>query len=790
MPLKAAITLCLVLLATGHAVELRVATFNIGAHLVVEPGRAAYFDYGLGPPGTPDHDSVREILRRIDADVVALQEIHSADINAGHVDALANGLGYTHRFLSTTAFAFDTNLRVIFFSRFPFLSNTAIASPSGARDLTRLIPAVKIDIPGTTRDPVLIAAHLKSGSGASDLFQRAVEMRRLTDHLNALNLTADDNFLILGDFNLSDSDRTFTVLPPSGLPDLFDLGDDILYPIHYFTAPLDYFSSPAVNRIIPRQLNNSTVTFKSQTSGSESAIDLFMVSPIIGSRPLHTEIYNSALDTSNSSGLPKAGAPLAAGTSTAASDHFAVFGDVELDPALPYVFEAPGKTVSETFPRFNGTYDPYPWVVTGGSWQGVDDGSSTVRGFRSYGPAADPSLGLLPGTAGNTATATLANHSTSVLSALKISYTAEQWRSAFGGTADGLGVELITGGSSRPLPQLTYQPAPSFANGPIPGGNSTVKSMIVTGLSVAPGATFELKFTLSPGPGGGLLPGDVFINEFSYDDNGADDTEFVEIAVGPGYTGPLGNINLLLYNGAGGATYDSHALSSFTIGSLTSSGHRIFSKPIEDIQNGAPDGFALVVNGVVTQFISYEGQFTATAGAAMGMTSMNVGFTQTGSEPVGKSSIGLTGSGGIGSSFNWAKFDGIDYSAGQKNHNQTFTAPAQPQGISIDDLSVTFLSDSDGDGYSDADERVFGTDPEDAESRFSMNLTYGSPTAGSVALEFPTVTGRSYTVEKSTQLDVWDDVETYPGTGSPRIAVMPVDPLAPECFYRIRVTLP
>ena len=158
----------------------------------------------------------------------------------------------------------------------------------------------------------------------------------------------------MGDFNLSSTDRTFTSLPASGLPATFDLGADIVFPITYFTDPVSYFNSPAVTRIIPRQLDNSTVTFPS----SGSTIDLFLVSPVIGSRPARTEIYNSALDVSNAAGLPKSGSPLAAGTSAAASDHYAFFGDFELDPAVPYTFTAPGQTVTETFAGSRGPMIP------------------------------------------------------------------------------------------------------------------------------------------------------------------------------------------------------------------------------------------------------------------------------------------------------------------------------------------------------------------------------------------------------------------------------------------------
>ncbi|MES2659549.1 MAG: endonuclease/exonuclease/phosphatase family protein [Verrucomicrobiota bacterium] len=778
MPLRIAASLLIALATLTWGVEFRAASYNIGAHLVIPPGGGpTYFDYGIGPPGQPDHEKVREVLDRIDADVVALQEIHGADFNAGHLTALSNSLGYPHVFYAPSTNTFDTSLHVAFLSRFPFLSQTLINSPAGAKEMNRLIPVVKIDVPGTTRDPVLIGAHLKSGGEASDLFQRTVEMRRLTNYLTTLGLTNTDDFLIMGDLNLSDGDRTFSTTPGSGLPGSFVLGPDIIFPINYYTTPTAYFGNPTVTRIIPRQVDNSTVTFPS----SGSTIDLFLTSPTIGARPLHTEIYNSALDTSNTVGLPKSGSPLAAGTSAAASDHLAIFGDFELDPAVPYTFTAPGQTVSETFADFAGTYDPYPWVISGGSWNGTDNGGSKRQGFRSYGSASDPSLGFIPGTSTGSATASFVNQSTKTLSALQISFTAEQWRSAFGGGVDTLSAELIVGGVPHPLPQLTYQAPTNLPNGPITGGTSIPKNMTVTGLAIAPGTTFQLKFTFTHEASGGPPPADVFINEFSYVGTG----EFIEVVVGPGFTGSLSNITVLLYNGAGGPTYGSaHALTSFAVGAVTPSGHRIYSKSITSIQNGDPDGFALVVGGTVTRFISYGGSFSATAGSANGLTSTDILVKQSGSDGAGFSSLGLTGTGGAADNFDWIRFDSLPISPGQPNAGQTFAAP--PQGIAIDNLAVTFLSDSDGDGFSDADEAVFGTDPLDAGSRFVMTFANPSPVAGSVRLAFPAATGRSYTVESSANLSSWRNEGTYPGTGAGIVADIAIDPQEAKRFYRIR----
>jgi endonuclease/exonuclease/phosphatase family metal-dependent hydrolase len=786
------ITSAILLVSAACAVEIRVATFNIGAHF-----GETYFDYSLGEPGTPDHDSVRDILARIDADVVALQEIHSVDLLGAPDDlsVLVASLGYAYQYVPPTTGAFDTTLRAVILSRFPFLSATAIGSPPGAREITRLHPMVKVDVPETANDPVLISPHLKAGTTQADRFRRAVEMKRLTAALSAAGLTNDDNFVVLGDFNPSSTSLSFPAAP-SGLPDAYVLGNDIPFPVSYSTDPLDYFTSPSAVRLDPRQLDGSPSTYGT-TAPNGPVLDLILVSPAIAGRPHAGEIYHSTLDVSNAAGLPKAGDPLAATTSATASDHFAVFADLELDPDDPYGLLSPGQTVTENFDGFAGTRNPAHWAMTGGlSWRGTDDGSSSVPGWRAYGPAEDRAPGFLTGGAAASAVAVYQNQSAVPITALEVSLDAEQWRAVTNGAADGLNVEIQTAGQTIALPGLSFTASQSLPTGPVAGAAVTPLSALATGLTIPPGASFALRVSFLPGTNGGPLPADVFVNEFHYDNTGTDTGEFVEIAVAPGFSGDLSDISLVLYNGGTGGSYGTHSLETFTPGTTTASGHRLFSKPIAGLQNDV-EGFAVVVDSVVLHFISYEGSLTAADGPALGMTSVNIGVSQGGSDPLGQASLGLTGTGASAADFPWLKSSGA-HTPGQENTGQSFILPAAaPQGLAFDRVSVTFLADhdqdgqpdgtdpdDDNDGQTDADETAFGTDPLDPASRFQPVLARSSTPPHGFELTFPGAPGFLYTVQTSEALGTWQDLSSHTGAGQSIVVPLPMDLL--RRFFRVR----
>ena len=164
----------------------------------------------------------------------------------------------------------------------------------------------------------------------------------------------------------------------------------------------------------------------------------------------------------------------------------------------------------------------------------------------------------------------------------------------------------------------------------------------------------------------------IFINEIHYDNTGSDAGEAIEVVAPEGTN--LAGYSLVLYNGSGGASYDTKALS----GTVGASRTVTQTYPVNGIQNGAPDGVALVGPGkVAIQFVSYEGAFTAVDGPADGVVSTSIGVGEAGNEASGVS-LQLSGSGDSYGDFTWQTPRTSSF--GALNSGQTYTASGGPGG--------------------------------------------------------------------------------------------------------------
>lgn len=166
-------------------------------------------------------------------------------------------------------------------------------------------------------------------------------------------------------------------------------------------------------------------------------------------------------------------------------------------------------------------------------------------------------------------------------------------------------------------------------------------------------AVFLIAALLTATPSAAQVDGTsaVFINELHYDNDGSDVGEGVEVA-GPAGT-DLSGWRLIYYNGNGGASYGTaHTFA----GAIPDEGDGAGAVWVDvaGLQNGAPDGLALVdADGGVVQFLSYEGSFSAVDGPAIGLTSTDIGVSQSSSTPVDQS-LQLAGTGSTAADFTWS----------------------------------------------------------------------------------------------------------------------------------------
>ena len=155
----------------------------------------------------------------------------------------------------------------------------------------------------------------------------------------------------------------------------------------------------------------------------------------------------------------------------------------------------------------------------------------------------------------------------------------------------------------------------------------------------------------------GPIGGSIWINEFHYDNDGVDEGEFVELA------GPSGTVvtgwSLVLFNGFNDTAYDTVALTGTLADSDSNFGFLIIDFPTNGIQNGAPDGMALIdSNGECIELLSYEGRFSPISGPCSEFLAVDIGVaeitTTSGGSTAISSSLQRVGTGSVGPDFEWS----------------------------------------------------------------------------------------------------------------------------------------
>ena len=214
----------------------------------------------------------------------------------------------------------------------------------------------------------------------------------------------------------------------------------------------------------------------------------------------------------------------------------------------------------------------------------------------------------------------------------------------------------------------------------------------------------------------------IFINEFHYDNAGTDAGEFIEIA-GPAGT-DLTGWRIELYNGANGQQYDSDPLVGTIPAQQGGYGTVSISYAVNGIQNGNPDGIALInSSNIVVQFLCYGGTFNAINSTAAGQGCTDIGVTEGSTTPIGNS-LQLQGTGTTYGDFTWTNTP-IANTQNSPNTGQSFGAgDAAP--------SVINTSPANGAINVAADTNISITFSESVNatgSAFSLECPTGSPRA-------------------------------------------------------------
>lgn len=188
-------------------------------------------------------------------------------------------------------------------------------------------------------------------------------------------------------------------------------------------------------------------------------------------------------------------------------------------------------------------------------------------------------------------------------------------------------------------------------------------------LNIWNGTAWEDVYCL--GGGSSVVSGNVWINEFHYDNIGADTGEFIEVAGTAGVD--LTGYTLFLTRGDTGNVYRTINLSGNIPDDGSGFGARAFFSA--NIRNGGTDGDGIALvspSNAIIQNLSYENTFTVNeAGNVLnGMTTTIVGVVETNGTTAVGTSLQLQGTGNVVTDFTWG--GPVTETPGAVNTGQTF----------------------------------------------------------------------------------------------------------------------
>lgn len=301
--------------------RLRLATFNVQS---VENEQSDGFE------------ALASVARRVDADVLCLQEVLFYE--DGPLSSLALDAGYTRVIQANEPPSIGGDFTNACLSRELMTlegsyTGGELGTDASANDVGRDILVVRIDLSSEEEScgVGVVTLHLKSGQEPLDWFRRQMEAQRVVQAVERYRAAhPGEPMVIMGDLNETIDDPALGhVFPgaPAGLPSSYRVGNDISFPLTY--QPFETLQALG--------FSVADATQEDTQGAYETWADVVRLDYVLfdGLELQADEVYNACRDNGvddapEGNWMAKEGSALSCALSEQASDHFPVMVDLVL----------------------------------------------------------------------------------------------------------------------------------------------------------------------------------------------------------------------------------------------------------------------------------------------------------------------------------------------------------------------------------------------------------------------------------------------------------------------------